>query len=216
MSIQLPSTSYKICSHCGEHNIAERVRCKRCYTRLPEQPNAVPRQHYLPLSALLPLLPILVFLCVMVVLFAQPAPPPQPVSLEATISGGNRVIAIDASETPAYRWVVSTPTEFYRVQTTGTTREHDPAFLSYGMTWSAPTRTPNPTIERALTDAEWQSVEQWRTAWCQSPPRLRTSHPDPPFYQVALRCSEYRVVTFRLAPDELPLAIGRLLQPSVQ
>ncbi len=135
-------------------------------------------------------------------------------SIESTISRANRIIAIDASDNPLYRWVFTTPTEYTVVSDTGGRAHHEPAHISYGTAWTLSARQQDDTVYTDLTDDEWQIIEQWRKTWCQGAPSLRPVQNDEASYIVALRCSGYNATTFHVPSDQMPAAIATILRRS--
>lgn len=138
--------------------------------------------------------------------------PRQAVSIQGTISRANRIIAIDASDQPSYRWVFYTSSNSTRVGEKGTIYVHQPASLSYGTGWIQRDLDEFDSVYISLTPEEWENVEQWRTSWCREAPIFRSIAEDQPFYIVALRCQWHKATTFRLLKEELPVEIEGLLR----
>ena len=154
-------------------------------------------------------LPLLMVACIAASSFLSPSARRRGFTIEDTISRANRVIAIDRSDKPLYRWVFTTPEDYTAVTDAGAIAKHDPAQVSYGMGWTNPSPEHSDTVYTDLTDDEWQRVEQWQQTWCQAAPALRPLKQDERFYIVALRC--YKVITFRVPQDQLPADIAVLL-----
>jgi hypothetical protein len=166
------------------------------------------------LSLFLLFIPMILFACVAFAVFSRPSSDRQAFSIESTISRANRIIAIDASDQPLYRWVVTTPEDYTVVSDTGAHAQHDPAQISYGTGWTNPNRQRDDTINTNLTDDEWQRIQQWRATWCHEAPSLRPIKSDEAFYTVALRCSGYTATTFHVPKDQMPPDIAMVLRHS--
>jgi hypothetical protein len=159
------------------------------------------------------LLPLLLFFIGMLIIFFRGFPPSDKgFSIQSTISRGNRVVAIDTSDTPLYRWVFSTPSDYTWVSEKGALPVHEPAHISYGTGWTRPRPHVSDSVYTSLAAEEWETVEQWRKSWCREAPKFRPIPEDKPFHTVALRCHGYNATTFRLLKDELPIEIATLLR----
>jgi hypothetical protein len=123
--------------------------------------------------------PILLGLILIIILpyiifdiFSKSPPACQVPSIENAISRGNRIIAVEASDKPHYRWVFDTPEDYTIVDDNSQRAEHVPAQIAYGPGWTPTCRRPDDTVYTHLTDDEWQLVEQWKKARCKEGPAL--------------------------------------------
>lgn len=159
------------------------------------------------------LLPQIIFFVVTVILFFRvPSSADTGFSIQSTISRGNRVIAIDASDIALYRWVFTASSSYTWVSERGALPVHEPAYISYGTGWTRPRLHVSDSVYSSLSPEEWDSVEEWRRSWCGEKPTFRPIPDDKPFYIIALRCRGYSATTFNLLKDELPVTIEKLLR----
>jgi hypothetical protein len=208
----------KVCAQCGLYNIPERQSCKRCATMLSgsiQEVNSdshLPRRRFIiPYRIFIPLVP---FYCILMSFLYRPTSEYRGFTIEETISRANRVIAIDKSDNPSYRWVFTTPEDYIRVGDTGAIPQHDPAQISYGTGWTEPPQMWSNSKYTNLSNEEWQRVDSWRKDWCQNPPVLKPLKQGDTYYVVALRCRGYNASTFQVPKDQLTTEIVELLERS--
>jgi ribosomal protein L40E len=210
----------RVCRRCGMVNIPERHTCKRCRAPLPA---ITQRNEWQPQSRGI-VLPTPVVLCIAAGLMALlvyntffPSPPTlAPFSLEATISRGYRVIAIEDPEAPAYRWVISEPNNYTVVGDSGVHAEHQPAQITYGTQWSNPAIQQGSTRGTNLSAEEWQQVVTWQQIWCRERTADQQAITAPSKYVIAMRCQGYTATIFRVPQTAVPIKIAHLLQRASQ
>lgn len=212
-------TPYTRCPSCGLKHLLERHTCKRCTHALDGSlPGSKSRS---PMQAIrrwiiIVMVPAAIVALLVLFMVAPSLSDRRPFTIESTISRANRVIAIDDSHTPGYRWVFTTPQDYMVIGDNGSRPQHAPARITYGTGWTQPSRLQNTSIATDLTDREWQLVEAWRTNWCQTAPVLRPVIGDERFYTVALRCRGFDATTFRVPSAQLPGAISDFLRRSAR
>jgi len=132
-------------------------------------------------------------------------------TLAGAVSRGDSLIAIDFSHDPQHRVVISRPF-------TSSNGSPKPAVMSYGLANVAMAHSPTEYQHIALTTQQWQMVNHWRHAWCQTTPNLRkvASPSRESWYAVAFRCAdsgltETNVKLFTVPLDQMPDAVRTLL-----
>lgn len=154
-------------------------------------------------------------------------------SLRSTVARGNREIAVEFSVHPRFRWMIAAPWDGIIHRAGGEHPHHEFANITYGTETSGPPSMPGDRSSKMpLTDEEWQSIDQWRSVWCQGAPlHLISGAPEVPvksiiyhppaateaFYTVVFRCIDHREIkTVHVLPDQMPLEIAILLRRAAE